>query len=176
MGWLVSTTPLLLYPAIVPVWAWGSVWTGTENLALIRIRSRFIQPVESRYTEHVFPAARLQMDSDSQPARQAGWHTIIYYKRVPKGQTAIKKHVPCLKYFLWAFIPAPLLGNSTNCRCLKIKRAQENIRWWKKNKWGNRQAVHTKCFKETPCGPESEIIGHSVPCDERFLRSIAEGC
>jgi len=96
-GWS-APRPCCFSPATVPVWAKGSVWTGTKNLSLTRIRSWSIQPVASRYTEHAIPAARLQMDSDS----QAGRHTIICYKRVLKGQTAIRKHVPCLNYFVSA--------------------------------------------------------------------------
>ena len=37
-------------------WAPGPVWTGAENLAPTRIRSRTVQPVASRYTDYAIPA------------------------------------------------------------------------------------------------------------------------
>jgi len=58
-GWGVSvTTQPLFTPGEDPVpivleagWAPGPVWTGAENLAPTRIRSRTVQPAFSRYTD-----------------------------------------------------------------------------------------------------------------------------
>jgi hypothetical protein len=55
-----------------------------------------------------------------------------------------------------------------NCRCLKIERAQKNIRKWKKNKW----EADRQCIKNVSRKP----LGSPKACDERYLQSRAEGC
>ena len=59
MGWVVKVTPRTLYPREkepVPIiqevgWSPATVWTGTENLAPIGIRSPDRQHVARHYTD-----------------------------------------------------------------------------------------------------------------------------
>jgi hypothetical protein len=146
----------------------GPVWRGTKNFVLTGILS----PVRPAGCEPLYRTrypGRQCADSDKQPARQAGRHVTIYYKRMLMGQTALKNTQFCLNCFVRAQRLVSFSGKSTTCRCFKIKRAQENIRSWTNNKCGSRQADHTECFKETPQKSKSEQKGNTVPYDGRWM-------
>ena len=59
------------------MWAAGPVWTGTENLASTKTRSRTLQPVACRSTDCAIPAHLLQK---------------IYKMKVPKPGNVIIKY------------------------------------------------------------------------------------